>query len=573
MPWRGPQEPGEFPTNGYNAIQWMEDSLLITDGPKIGQPVELYDEQALHLLNRYRIDPDATSDMGNDAYRNGGSQLIRGQKWGKDPLLAMIALFHAFGPCDFAGWDADGEPVGQPHPSPWGAVAALNDVQANNTWLPLKAMVETSYLVDLAGVEVTEGLIRLPSGNPLERLTTTAFGRLGGRFTHVTLTENGLMTATGTGANNGQRSPLSFARTLIRSVDGLNGMWVGASNTWDPTEHSHCQEVVEAKDPHVYVDAKISRGKVDLGDDAKLSSELRYLYGDTLTERGGHIALQRLMRSCRNKANGENEVRRFFLSEILAGELVLCAQERWAAMARDDDPLRPGEEITLGFDGSRSRDATVLTACRVRDGRIFHLRTWVPQCCCDSPDHPPMVCPDKRIDRVSVDQAISDTFVAYEVLYLYADPYRWQDYLDRWAARYPKRVVEVPTNVETRMDGMLERFQTAVAANEFTHDADPTLAAHVDNAAVAKGGRKPSKPRVGDDGLVILHYLKVVKKRDGVHIDGSISMLLALEARGQAVEDGALDREATKPVGTTRSESQTGAMPAGASIDIATVQW
>lgn len=554
MPWRGPEEPGEFPTLGYLWADWIEDNLLITDGPKIGKPFKLYDEQIMHLLHAARVDPEATEDDGNDAFRFGGSMLVRGQKWGKDPLLAAIDILLAFGPCDFAGWDAAGEPVGRPHPSPWIFVAALNDLQANNTWLPLKAMVESSDLVNLPGVEVTQTLIRTPSGNPIERLTTTAFGRLGGRFTGGSLTENGLMGPTGEGGNTGKRSPLSFAQTLIRSVDGMQGRWCAATNTWDPTEGSHAQRVHEAKDPHTYVDAKLSRKRVELEDDGQLRDELLYLYGDSVKEKGGHQSVQRLMRSCRDKSKGETEVRRFFLSEILAGEEPLCTPERWAALDRgnpdhpDYDPLKRGERITLGFDGSRSRDRTVLTACRIRDGRLFHLRTWVPSCMCVKPNHKPDQCREKKVDREEVDQAVTDAEDAYEMWYLYGDPYKWQDYFDRWAARWPNRVVEVPTNVPTRMDDMLERFTTARDAGEITHDGDAVMTEHVSNAVIAKGGRKPSKPREDGAGRVVEHYLKVVKKREGLFIDAAISgPILAFDARGQAIADGALKDDPPPP--------------------------
>jgi hypothetical protein len=546
VPWRGPEEPGEFPTLGYLILDWIEDHLVITDGPKLGSPFELYPEQAMHVLNRYRLDPEATEDIGNDAFRYGGSQLVRGQKWGKDPILAALDLVHAFGPCDFAGWDADGEPVGKPHPSPWIFVVALNVDQANNTWLPLKAMLEASEFADLPGVDITLDQIRLPGGNLIEKLTTTAFGRLGGRFTAGSLTENSLMTATGEGGNTGKRSPLSFAQTLIRSIDGMQGMWAAAANTWDPTERSHAQLVYEAKDPHTYVDVKLSRKKVDLDDDDELRDELTYLYGDTLRENGGHQSLQRLTRSCRDKSKGESEIRRFFLSEILAGEEPLCTPERWAALDRSDpkhpeyDPLVPGEAITLGFDGSRSRDATVLTACRIRDGRLFHLRTWMPRCMCEAPDHRPEDCKNRKIPRAEVEQAADDAFAAYEVWYLYGDPYKWQETLENLAGKYPKRVLEVPTNVETRMDGMVERFTTARDAGAVTHNGHADLTAHVRDAVIAKGRRKPSKPRVDAHGKLIEHYLKVVKKREGVFIDAAISALLAFDARGQALEDGAL---------------------------------
>lgn len=570
MPWRGPEVPGEYPTNGYVVIDWIQNLLRITDGPKIGEPVKLYDEQQMFFLKRYRIDPDAPADAGADAYVYGGSQLIRGQKWGKDPIMAMDDLVQAFGPCIPDGYDGDGEPVGRPHPSPWVGVAALNDLQANNTWLPLKAMVETSELIDYDGVEVTQDQIRLPCGNPIERLTTTAFGRLGGRFTAVSLTENGLMTATGEGGNTGKRSPLSFARTMLRSVAGMNGLWMAASNSWDPTELSHAQQIVEGKDPHTHVDAKLSRGRVEFDDDAKLDEELRYLYGDSLTERGGHVSLQRLKRDIRNPASGENEVRRFYLSEALAGEEPLSSTERWAALDRGPrnpaydakvDALQPGQAITLGFDGSRSRDMTVLDAVRISDGRVFPLKSWTPRCMCAGPSHKPAQCKDRKIPRSEVDQAVDDAFTAYTVWYLFGDPYKYQESLESWAAKYllrddrtvpglkrgTGRVIEVPTNVETRMDDMLTRFTTARDEGAITHDGNDELAEHVRNTVIAKGRRKPSKPRVDTHGKLIEHYLKLAKKREGLLIDHSIGMVLAFAARGQAIEDGALNHQQKPP--------------------------
>lgn len=539
MPWRGPQEPGEFPTLGHLWADWIEDTLRITDGPKLGEPFQLYDEQYAHLLHRGRIDPKAPNDIGNEAFLRRGSMIVRGQKWGKDPFLGAITLLHAFGPCDFGGYDAAGEPVGRPHPSPWVGIAALNDKQADNTWLPVKAMIESSELYDIPGVDVTLDQARLPSGNPIEKFTTTAWGRLGGRFTNISLTENGLMTNTGEAGQTGKRSPLAFARTLIRSVIGMNGMWQAATNTWDPTEHSHAQEIYDSRPKNgmgrTYIDLKASRRRVELDDVEGLREELLYLYGDAARENGGHVSINSLVADCQDTSNGESDIRRFFLSEFLAGEKPLATPESWAATAvleDDDDPLVPGERVTLGFDGSRSRDCTVITACRIRDGRIFHMRTWRPA------DYD-----DKKVPRPEVDQAVRDMFEAYEVWYLYSDPYRWQDYLDTWAAAFPNRVVEVPTNVEKRMDEIIERFTTALRNREITHGGpeDATLTKHVEGAALAKGSRK--KAREDEDGGRVEHYLKVVKKRDDgtIHIDAAIAMLLAYEARGQAIEDGALD--------------------------------
>lgn len=525
MPWRGPEVKGEFPTLGYLAAEWIEATLPIADGPLAGQPLRLYDEQLRHLLWRYRLDAAATEADGNDAFQFGGSMIVRGQKWGKDPLLAAINLFHAYGPCDFAGWDAAGEPVGRPVPTPWVAIAATNDQQTDNTWLPLLEMVKGSDLANIAGNEVHDTFIKHPCGNPIEVLTTTAWGRLGGRFTHVSLTESGVL------VGDGPRGGVTFARTLKRNVGGMNGMWTSATNTWDPTEGSDAQLTYEAKDPHVYVDARLARKHVDIEDDVSLREEIVYVYGDSAKTNGGHVSEQRIMRDCRNPMMGESEVRRFYLSEVIAGEKDAVDPARWDALARTDDPIQAGDVVTVGFDGSRSRDATVLWVCRVRDARLFRGRIWVPE---DYPDH--------RVPRPEVDQAVDDLFSAYDVRYMFADPYRWQDYLDVWSARFPNRIVEFPTNVERRMDLAVERFQTAMKTGELTHDGDQTLTDHARNAALAKGKRKP--PREDDTAGVVEHYLKLTKKRAGL-IDALVAAHLAYAARGQAVEDGALVEEGT----------------------------
>jgi phage terminase large subunit-like protein len=130
------------------------------------------------------------------------------------------------------------------------------------------------------------------------------------------------------------------------------------------------------------------------------------------------------------------------------------------------------------------------------------------------------------------------TFEAYRVVLMFADPYRWQDYLAAWAGRWPKQVVEFPTNVEQRMDKAIERFTTAFATGQIHHDDDETLGRHCKNAVLVKGSRK--KPRPGEDTDVPSYYLKMAKRGTGQLIDAAVAAVLAYAARGQAVEDGAL---------------------------------
>lgn len=217
---------------------------------------------------------------------------------------------------------------------------------------------------------------------------------------------------------------------------------------------------------------------------------------------------------------------RFFFNLITVGVSDAVDPLIWATLARNDNPLKPGDMIALGFDGSRSGDCTSLLASRITDGRWFHLRTWNPS-----------QFDNGQISHAEVNAAVAAAFEAYDVRYIYADPYHWQSDIEQWEARWPKRVVTFPTNKDIRIDSAIVRFLAAVK-DGLTHDGDPTLTQHIQAAALARGARKHSRP--GEDASVIQYYLKIVKKRQTGHIDALIAGILAEEARGKAIEDGAL---------------------------------
>jgi len=102
-----PRRKGDFPTLGYLALDWMT-TYLSRPTVTYHAPFEPTREQAEFLLKWYRLDPIT----GERIYRRGVIQRSKG--WGKSPFLAAIAAFEALGPCRFAGWDAEGQPVGQP---------------------------------------------------------------------------------------------------------------------------------------------------------------------------------------------------------------------------------------------------------------------------------------------------------------------------------------------------------------------------------------------------------------------------------------------------------------------------
>ena len=108
MPWRGPEHPDDFPSLGWALLDWWAEYLPSPRDPL--EPLLFTDEQALQLVEWFRIDPVE----GRLVYDRGYSRRSKG--WGKSPVEAAKAIAELAGPVRFAGWDADGEPVGMP----WG---------------------------------------------------------------------------------------------------------------------------------------------------------------------------------------------------------------------------------------------------------------------------------------------------------------------------------------------------------------------------------------------------------------------------------------------------------------------
>lgn len=518
MPWRGPNEPGEFPTLGYDVGEWIEEHLVIPDGYRQGEPFKLTDEMWSFLLHFYRLDRRAMPWPGPIGLSHTGAQLRRSQKWGKDPFGAAINWAEGLGPTRFDGWDADGEPVGAPYPTPLIVCLGTSEDQTDNTWRPLLAMGRRGPLVDSPLVrEMGETKIDLASGGRIEPATTSAKARLGAPMTFVSITESHLFTLQG-----GYRR---VAGAVKRNVAGMDGRWLELTNAWDPTEGSEAQVTAESGDRDVYVDTVEPHRVEDLGDDDALYAELLRQYGDSARERGGWVNIKgRIFNECRSNRHLEADRRRFFLNEIVVGESMLVLPEQWDLAAREDS-LQAGDAVALGFDGAKYRDATALVASRLSDGRLFPVRIW---------RRPDGAAPDWKAPSTDVDQAVRDVFGAYQVAVMFADPYRWQDYLDTWSAAFPDRVVEFPTNVEQRMDKAIERFTTAFTGGEITHDGDPVLSEHVKNAVLVKGSRKKSRP--GEDETLTTHYLKMAKRGDGMLIDGAVAAVLAHTARAHAIE-------------------------------------
>lgn len=496
MPWRGPSYEGEFPSIGWDILDWSANYLKVPDGPLAGEPLELTDEQAEFVVRFYAID-----DRGKFIYRRGA--LRRAQGWGKSPILGMFCLAELAGPTRFGGWDARGEPVAVPPSTPWVQVAAVSEDQTQNTYAASHGMVIES---ELAGSVVDVGLTRMfLIGEPgrFEPVTAAAGSRLGQRLTFFVPDETHLWTR----RNGGKK----LIATLRRNAAKMNGRSVESTNAHEPGEGSVAEDTWKAANdgaPGLLYDSREAPPVENLHDRDAVVAALEVAYGDSKA----FVDLGRLASEIADPATDPTDARRFYFNQLVAGARCPVDIPHWESLVADHTVL-DGTRIGLGFDGSISNDMTCLYGCTA-EGHVFRVASW------ERPENAP---DGWRVPRGEVCEEVAKAFARWDVGRMFADPPKWTTEIELWADEFGEdRVLFFDTNQSSKMSLACDRFASSVRESSVSHDGGAELTAHL--AACA---RKNVRVNVDeDDGRTRF----VIVKADVRKIDAAVAGVLALEA-------------------------------------------
>ena len=522
MPWRA-QHPDDFPTLGWGVLDWWADFLPSPRDP--AEPFMLTDSQARGVLEWYRLEPL----RGRRVYRRGYSRRSKGR--GKSPIEAGKAVAEFAGPVRFAGWDADGQPVGAPwggpgDPLPWVQVAAVSEDQTDNTWSVVHYFLTENDGAAADALRVDPGLTRCflrdKPGAKLEPVTASAGSREGQPVTYAVLDETHLWTP----RNGG----VKLAKTIRRNVAKMNGSSFETTNSFIPGEGSVAEgshRSVLAGTAGVYVDDVEAPREIDgvpvtidAADDV-LRAALAVAYGDAWW-----VDLDRLVAEIRDSESKWSDSERFFFNwNTKAGGLAVDP-EQWWKLATPDRTIGAGERVGLGFDGSISNDTTGLVGCTA-DGFL-----WVSGCW-ERPrfdDGRPVK--DWTVPRTEVGAVVRGAFGEFMVGRMFGDPPKWATELETWAAEFRlqgrtdeerERVLAFDTNQRSRFARAVDRFLSAVRSGAITHSGDERLSAHVLAAALEKVRSAADEA----DGRTM--YV-LVKPEDGRKIDLAVAAVLAYEA-------------------------------------------
>jgi hypothetical protein len=136
------------------------------------------------------------------------------------------------------------------------------------------------------------------------------------------------------------------------------------------------------------------------------------------------LDVDRLVNEVWDPRTTPSEARRKYLNQVVAAEDAYFAPHEWNACADGELELADGEQITLGFDGSKTDDHTGLVATRVEDGAEFVLGHWDPERF------------GGEVPREEVDATVAGAFDRYDVVAFYSDLHPFESYVDAWEREF-----------------------------------------------------------------------------------------------------------------------------------------
>lgn len=478
------------------------------------KPLILTDEQVDIVLRWYALD----ADTGEFLFRRGELEMAKG--WGKSPLAAFLAIEEFVGPVLFDHWDPSvpGGAVGRAWVNPWVQIAAVSEDQTDNTYHAIHDFLAANDKAAANALGIDLGLTRLHLvGRPgvLEPVTASAGSREGQRLTFAILDETSLWTR----RNGGIR----LAGTLRRNAAKMSGRTFETTNAPLLGEKSVAEQSgLDAGVLH-YARRPSVEPMPDWSDDQLLAA-LDETYGDAFW-----IVRPRLLAEIRDPATSWDDVIRYYFNTRSAGAGRAVDPRLWDGLARSQE-VPAGTRIGAGFDGSISKDATVLRGCTAA-GYSFLIGAWERPTGAELDVwhnlHPGEY--EWKVDRLAVGQAVAEMFARYDVGRMLCDPPKWWTEIDDWQKARGKDadgrdVVEpLDTNQARRFAPAVDRWLTGLREGTHTHDADPLTDRHVKASHLQKVRLTDHE----DDGRT--RYV-LVKGDDHGRIDGAVADVLAHEA-------------------------------------------
>jgi hypothetical protein len=504
-------------TLGWQVLAWCAEWLQMPDG----SPWIFTDEQARMILWFFAID-----ERGRFKYRQAVWQALKGA--GKDPFAAVLCIVHLIGPCLFSHWDENGDPVAKDHPSAWVQIAAVAKGQTKNTMKFIPSLLPERTRIQFGNVDVQKEVIYAYHGERFLEVVSSASRSLEGNrptFLICNETQHWLPSQGG----------IDLYETATDNVLKTGGRFMCITNAYEPGEDSVAQRIREEQEK-VWAGTSTDSGWLYCSREAHPQSPLSLAWTPFILEivKGDAwwLPIENIVTKMNDGANPANRFRRMFYNQITAASDSLIGPSEWQdALAPgewygDKRDLQPGDEITLGFDGGKTDDATALVATRISDKTIIPIAIW---------QRPDGAAGDGwHINEAEVDSEVHLAFATYKVRAFYADVALWESYIANWSETYREVLLikaspQSATGFDMRGNQQkiargVEAFLQSIVDKRIKHNGHKLLRVHVLNA----------KRRRNRFGLTFAKENAESPRK----VDGLAAALLSVMAMNDLIESG-----------------------------------
>lgn len=521
-----PDDGTGFPTLGPQVVDWMHESLVFGPGDLLGQPLVLDPEQQWFLWRFYELFPRGHAQEGRRRFQRCALSLAKGLR--KTELAACVAAaeLHPDAPVRFNGWKGRSKELAQGRglTDPFVVMVAYTEEQSNE--LAYAALCEIlssgplshDFDIGLERIERKRGgrgkavsIAGSPSATDGARTTFQLFDETH----HMTLPRQ--KQAQQTMLANMPKRPAADPWTLETTTAPQPGTGSIAEGTMD-----YAKAVIAGRvpDPSLFFFHRQAADTHDLTKRDGLRAAVVEASGPAAAWRD----IDRIVARWDDPTSDRSFLERVWLNRLVQSSLQAFDVKAWEALAVSESPVKHGDLITLGFDGSEFHDATALWATHVATGYQWKAGLW----------ERPYGLPKWKVPAEEVDAAVRLMFGQYQVWRMYADPPYWESWISKWAGEFgQERVVEWFTNRRRQMAYALRAYANAIANKSISHNGDPDLRRHLGNS------RKFELLELDDQE----QRLWVIQKErpDSPHkIDAAMAAVLSSEARNDAIASGAL---------------------------------
>ncbi|HLF79634.1 MAG TPA: terminase [Dehalococcoidia bacterium] len=515
-----------WPTLGPQVCQFIESYLVFGPGDLRGLPAKIDSEKRALIYRAYEIFPQGHPNAGRRRFRRVCFSLRKGTA--KTEMSAWIAAceLHPEGPVRCDGF-RDGQPIARGVVDPYIPLVAYTEEQTEDlAYHALHTILSEGPLVNDFDIGL-ERIMRKKGDGKATALSAAPDARDGARTTFEAFDETHRFTlprlkrAHRTMLANLPKRRASDAWALETTTAFAVGEGSVAEDTM---EYARAIAAGDAENPQLFYFHRQASDDLDISTPEGLRSAILEASGDT----AGWSDLKGIEAQFEDPTADRALLERLWLNRPVAGGGRAFPAEKWADLAKDFTPPE-GSLITLGFDGSRFRDATAIIATHVETGYQWAVGVW---------EAPPLKATGDtwEVDKQAVDSAMSDAFMRWQVWRAYCDPPLWGSEIAAWAGRWgDKVVVEWWTNQYRKMAYALQDYRTAMINAVVSHDGSAAFARHIANAC-----KQETNVRNEDSGD-FMWIIRKDRKDSPFKIDAAVAGCLSWQAREDAIASGALE--------------------------------